>query len=375
MKIFVLYHSPCLDGAYSILTLFLFFKIIVINSKNIEEAIIYIFESFSNFIEKKQNVFKKVFDELIIDKEKMFELLYNQEFSPDVLFYAVKPSKNNENFSQAFKKMQTKIKNKDEALVILLDYFAENEKNILLLSDFSHKVIIIDHHQSFFDIYQNEAISCLKNVCFYGNIAHSAAPLTYEYCIHVFGNILPKFIEEYLLELLKYVEDHDLRAKKYPETDSIISELYSLVTDLNCFTNPKMFTSLMKYPPSILSQLGEPLVKKKQQEIIKALKKKQPFEIKLSQQNIIRGFLCEIKDHMLINDVGEELANLSLHQGWDNIGIILKSQDEGFRVCIRGNNKVDVSPCLIVATAIGGGGHKYAAGGWAPNKVVKKWIM
>lgn len=374
MKIFALYHSPCLDGAYSILTLFLFLKIIVINSKNIEEAFLYIFESFCNFFDKKQNLCK-IFEELIIDKEKMFEILYNQEFSNDVLFYAVKPSKNNENFFQVFKKIQSKTKKNEEVLVILLDYFAENEKNIVLLSEFSHKLIIIDHHQSFFDICQNESFSYLKNVFFYGNMTRSAAPLTYEYCVHVFGNILPKFIEEWLLDLLKYVEDHDLRNKKYSETDPIISELYSLITDLNCFTNPKLFTSLMKYPPNILAQLGEPLVKKRQQEIIKALKNKQPFEIKLSQQNIIRGFLCEIKDHMLINDVGEELANLSLLQGWNNIGIILKNQDEGFRICIRGNNKVEESPCLIVAKAIGGGGHKYAAGGWAPIKVVKKWII
>lgn len=173
----------------------------------------------------------------------------------------------------------------------------------------------------------------------------------------------------------KYVEDHDLRAGKYAETEGIITALYSMAADLNAFTNPKLFVTLLSYSPEVLFKLGQPAVLSRQKEIAKLLSSKRLFKIYLEKEKtLIQGFSCVNREQSLINDLGEALAEESLDKGFDNIGIVLKAQDGGYRVCIRGNNKKEKSPCLAVANAIGGGGHKYAAGGWISKETLKKWF-
>lgn len=90
------------------------------------------------------------------------------------------------------KKIQSKVDLK-ETVLILLDYFAENETNLVKLSESSKKLIVIDHHQSFFDILktnQTESLLLSKQVTLYGNITNSAAILTYTFCESLFGDIL-----------------------------------------------------------------------------------------------------------------------------------------------------------------------------------------
>lgn len=154
MKIVVLYHSPCLDGAFSLLTFFLFVKTLLVLSKKGENVLNFLYEKLlkSGFGEEKGGDTGGLCEEEVkIDKENFKEFLYCQEISEMFLFYAVKPSKKSENLGETMKKIQSKVDLK-ETILILLDYFAENESNLVKLSESSKKLIVIDHHQSFFDI-------------------------------------------------------------------------------------------------------------------------------------------------------------------------------------------------------------------------------
>ena len=93
---------------------------------------------------------------------------------------------------------------------------------------------------------------------------------------------------------------------------------------------------------------------------------------------MIQGFarkLQNYKDKDIINELGEALAEASLKEKMDNVGVVYMEFTGGVRVSIRGLNTVEDSPCLNLAKSIGGGGHKFAAGGIISAKILKKWLQ
>ena len=76
---------------------------------------------------------------------------------------------------------------------------------------------------------------------------------------------------------------------------------------------------------------------------------------------------AETGDHEGIVDIGKSIEGVE-------VSIFLHESEEGFKVSLRANNKVDVSK---VATTLGGGGHKKAAGCLLnmPIKEAKKTLL
>lgn len=372
MKIIILYHSPCLDGSFSLLTLVLFIKygLRTLDFQLLYDKII----SFNpiTMIFPLENPAKEKIEEEFKDfneKELLFEILNKAEIHPDIYYYPIKPSHNNENMSNVLKSLNSFVKPL-ETIIILLDYYAETLENIIKLTQISSKLIIIDHHQSFFDI-----IPLIKppNLLYHGHITQSAAPLTYSFCEKLFGDILPAFLKRSLLERLLFIEDHDLRTKIYPTTPFITTALFSLIKDQNIRTNPLLLYSLLRYNIETLIALGKPMVLNREKEVIKALSTKKIVKITIEKEEY-KGFLCIIKDHSLINDLAETLAEESIKEKMDNLGIVLLVKNEGYRVCLRGVNSIEKSPILAIAGSIKGGGHKYAAGGWINKRKLKTWL-
>ena len=389
MKIIVFYHCPCLDGAFSLMTFVLFAKFALLNLY--KEDFPLFFSKILAFSPQKpekeeakteaEKVAKSEPEEekedLSEKSEDFLQLLTNQDFHADFQYYAIKPSIDHEPLKNLIKTLKT-YTIPAETIIILLDYYGETLENIVILSQISSRLLIIDHHQSFLDLFPLNSEKPL-NLHMKFALKQAAASLTYDFCLEVFGDILPKNMKKSLLSLQKYIEDHDLRLKKYAETDAIISALYTLVRDLNARTNPLLFFSLLKHDTAILQTLGLKTVEKKEKDVKKALlsKKKLKFALKekIKENSCVNAFFCIIQDSGLINDLGEILAKESLEAGMDNLGVVLKRNADGYRVSLRGDNTCGESPCLAVAKALGGGGHKYSAGAWISKKKLNKCVI
>ena len=87
------------------------------------------------------------------------------------------------------------------------------------------------------------------------------------------------------------------------------------------------------------------------------LKNKRKIKIIISPTVKIQGFSLKItngQDKSLINEIGEALAEESMKEEMDNIGIVFLQLNEGNRVCMRGLNTKAESPCLLIAKIIDG---------------------
>ena len=393
MKIICFYHCPCLDGAFSVLTLFTFLKT-ANNSKSIGFIEFYkkllhyptkIKEESTNFPnenkEKTANLMEieeiKEEKSAFIEKEDIFSSFFGkpEEFKDFIEFFGVKPSKNSENFLSIIKNLKKNLI-PEETIIILLDYYGESFENIEFLSKYSRKIIIIDHHQTFFDAFQQKSN---EKITIFGNIANSACVLTYKFFLETFVDILPIQISQKLLTFLPFIEDHDIKSRKYPGTEAIITAFHELIKDFSIFSNSLLFFSLMKYDISILKELGAPILSRKLEKVCVLLNNKRKTVININEISKISCFSLKIsnnssQDKALINEIGEALAEASIIAKMDNIGIVFIELKEGFRVCMRGVNTFEETPCLLLAKYLGGGGHKYAAGGWVSTKMMKKWL-
>ena len=376
-KIFILYHSPCLDGAYALISLILYLKQAFFIKKH-DFQLLYqcLFtgemplKPLENIIIEGEKAEEEIKTNEFVEKTLFFQedSIYSQNIHENIQYFPIKPS--SEYINKFIKDLEN---NKNEDIItILLDYYADSFENILKISVFSKILLIIDHHQSFFDIISENIHQIPKNIHIYGDISNAACVLTYRYCKEIFGDILDPSLNTKLYDMLKYIEDHDLRAHRFPSTPAIITALYTLVLDLNIMTNPLLISSLLKYSPDTLNTIGIPKVLKKQKEIEILLKTKKLLKIPLNSE-IINCYMIIIHDHTLINDIGEALAMQSIDDGMDNIGIVLKNDGDGYRVCLRGCNTYKECKCLMLAKILGGGGHKYAAGAWISKKKLKNW--
>jgi len=390
MKIICFYHCPCLDGAFSVLTLFAFVKC-VIEGKKIKGEFNEFFQRLLDYPKKKgdnkeiiEEIKEEIQGNMEIEEEKgdskEFLLSFfdkTEKFKDVIQFFGVKPSRDNENFRSLLKRIKYHL-NPEETIIILLDYYGESLANLELLSSLSKKLIIIDHHQSFFELFNTVEFNIKEKITIFGNIENGACVLTYKFLSELLGDILPFNLSSRLLNILQYIEDHDLRSRKFKETEAIITSLLELINDLSIYSNPMLFNSLMKHEIPILIELGTPILARKLEKIKVLLKNKRKIKIIISPTVKIQGFSLKItngQDKSLINELGEALAEESMKEEMDNIGIVFLQLNEGFRVCMRGLNTKAESPCLLIAKSIDGGGHKFAAGGWISKKTMKKWFQ
>ena len=417
-KIICFYHCPCLDGAFSALTLFAFVK--SINENNLfqggfnelfQRLLDYPQINLEKNTDNNQNTQKQadnneenienpnknnesdLNNEIACNKEKnankimeeeknddrdIFETFFNkiESFRDFINFFGVKPSQNGEDFQSLIHSMKNKI-NPEATIMILLDYYGENLENLVKLASLCSKIIIIDHHQSFFDLFASIQPNNQQKIQIFGSILNSACVLTYEFLNKLLGNLIPEKLSSRLLKILPYIEDHDIRSRKFKETEAIVSSFHQLIIDFSIYSNPMLFTSLIKYDVSILIELGTPILVRKMEKMKKFLHEKKKFKAFIDSNTMIQGFarkLQNYKDKDIINELGEALAEASLKEKMDNVGVVYMEFTGGVRVSIRGLNTVEDSPCLNLAKSIGGGGHKFAAGGIISTKILKKWL-
>ena len=77
----------------------------------------------------------------------------------------------------------------------------------------------------------------------------------------------------------------------------------------------------------------------------------------------------------LRNDIGIELAKLSLQDGMENLGLIYPDSDsKNLKISLRSIKDQPGGNCQEIANYFDGGGHYNAAGFYIDSKLFKKWL-
>ena len=153
MSVFLAYHYPCLDGAYSLLMSFLFFRETQKKGISVQDFIDYI-SPYDNY----QNIDKSIYEH--VDSHKASQGTeeskneYNpeeyNEYSPMVIKDVVYvPTRLNANgtFYFPFNKYSSDFLKK--SVLIFMDYNGINAGTIVDVTSKFLKLIVIDHHLTF----------------------------------------------------------------------------------------------------------------------------------------------------------------------------------------------------------------------------------
>lgn len=222
--------------------------------------------------------------------------------------------------------------------VYILDFsFPLNYLNAL--SEFAHKVVLIDHHKTAADQLLNWEPP--QNVHIYFDMEHSGAMLTW-LVLAPPGQAAP--------ELLEYIEDRDLWRHKLLNTKEINAIIANTDKDFLVYNTLSLQLELTH---SKLYAIGAQLLRSHQRICQEIIRDARPCSIQ-TETKTYHGLACNCSPQFA-SDVGDILANNS-----GTFGATYHTTAKGdIKWSIRSNGDYDVS---TIAQAYGGGGHKNAAG-------------
>lgn len=394
MEIYILYHCPCVDGAFSLLVLCLFFKYFLIKNNSNFTTLFELLLAEKKFDcsdekqtraedketsimeeEKKENTNnnKEIKDEDVKENVMMDEEfnLSPESISKQIKYFAIKPSPNGNLFSDFLK--YVKNGNGSEKIIISLDYYCESEVNIRTLSLYAKRVIIIDHHitLTFYNLLN------IPNLEVFFDLKKSGATLTLDYFSKLMGEqLIPKSILQKLNKFLSYVQDQDLHTGLFKETEAFISGLFKFKYDMNVFKNDILFNQIFKFSPETYIKFGNSLVEEKNILVNEYFKSRKILKVKLDNGKEITCFACKISDNAVINDLGEKLAEEGVKNNFNNLGVVYRNDKNPnlYKISVRGSIKHEDGSCLELTNYWGGGGHKYAAGCFLNKKKLHKYF-
>ncbi|VAH93453.1 hypothetical protein VPH35_066641 [Triticum aestivum] len=243
----------------------------------------------------------------------------------------------------------------------LLDFIGP--RNFALeLSGFIPSVVAFDHRQSTLaripqmgrcptnlDIRIDTAKSSARAVLdYFSNKLTSENPDS-ETC----ENLLGQEDEERVSNVVKYVEDADLRQWQLPDSRAFHTALRDERAKLNCVSNPHVFEQLMQLDVSDLLARGNSLAQNRLEAARKLIHN--PFKIYLGQG--LYGECLAIRadgDSKLSHEIGLELSKMSAGAGLRPIGAVVFMQRGLLKICLRTTD--NSTNTAEVAKAYGGGG-------------------
>lgn len=225
----------------------------------------------------------------------------------------------------------------DGAQVAFVD-IAPRTQDVRALAEVAAELVVLDHHVSSRDRFESDL--ALRNVVeahghtVHFDLDHSGAALAW---LHFAG-------DEPLPELLRYVEDQDLWAWKLPRSEEVNAAIdsYPLRFDV--------WDELARRDPFDLAREGDALVRAKRTEVARA--------IRSAATLVIDGRRIEaVNASVYRSAVGHELAKrAAFGQAW---GCVYRVNGDRVTATLYSIGDVDVAS---VASALGGGGHRNAAG-------------
>jgi hypothetical protein len=159
--------------------------------------------------------------------------------------------------------------------------------------------------------------------------------------------------EERVFNVLKYIEDADLRQWKLPNAKEFQTALRDERAKLNCITNPLVFEQLQQLDVCNLLSRGKSLAHDRFEAAGKLIHK--PFRIHLGRG--LHGECLAIRadgNSKLSHEIGLELSKMSTAAGLRPIGAVVFMQRGLLKICLRTTDSS--TNTAEIAKAYGGGG-------------------
>ncbi|XP_044980683.1 uncharacterized protein LOC123447992 [Hordeum vulgare subsp. vulgare] len=166
-------------------------------------------------------------------------------------------------------------------------------------------------------------------------------------------NLLSQEDEERVSNVVKYVEDADLRQWQLPGSRSFHTALRDERAKLNCVSNPQVFEQLMQLDVSDLLARGNLLAQNRLGAARKLIHN--PFKIYLGRG--LYGECLAIRadgDSKVSHEIGLELSKMSAGAGLRPIGAVVFMQRGLLKICLRTTD--NTTNTAEIAKAHGGGG-------------------
>ncbi|XP_006647316.1 uncharacterized protein LOC102700210 [Oryza brachyantha] len=243
----------------------------------------------------------------------------------------------------------------------LLDFIGPNNF-ALELSRFIPSVIAFDHRQSTLARIPRLG-HCPSNLELNIDTTRSSAQATFGYFSkklagtksdsYICENLLEQEDEERVFNILKYIEDADLRQWKLPNAKEFQTALRDERAKLNCITNPLVFEQLLQLDVCNLLSRSKLLAHDRLEAAVKLIHK--PFKIQLGRGSY--GECLAIRadgNSKLSHEISLELSQRSAAAGLRPIGAVVFMQRGLLKVCLRTmDNTINTAE---IAKAHGGGG-------------------
>uniref|UniRef100_A0A0E0BFR8 Uncharacterized protein n=1 Tax=Oryza glumipatula TaxID=40148 RepID=A0A0E0BFR8_9ORYZ len=241
----------------------------------------------------------------------------------------------------------------------LLDFIGPNNF-ALELSRFIPSVIAFDHRRSTLARIPHLG-HCPSNLELNIDTTKSSARATFDYFSRNLAEIksdsdmceklLDQEDEERVFNVLKYIEDADLRQWKLPNAKEFQTALRDERAKLNCITNPLLFEQQLDVC-NLLSR-GKSLAHDRFEAAGKLIHK--PFRIHLGRG--LHGECLAIRadgNSKLSHEIGLELSKMSTAAGLRPIGAVVFMQRGLLKICLRTTDSS--TNTAEIAKAYGGGG-------------------
>ncbi|KAF0895852.1 hypothetical protein E2562_016580 [Oryza meyeriana var. granulata] len=243
----------------------------------------------------------------------------------------------------------------------LLDFIGP-KKFALELSRFIPSVIAFDHRQSTLARIPHLG-HCPSNLELNIDTTKSSARATFDYFSRKLAGIksdsdiseklLDQEDERRVFNVLKYIEDADLRQWQLPNAKEFQTALKDERAKLNCITNPLVFEQLLQLDVCNLLSRGKSLAHDRLEAAGKLIHK--PFKIQLGRG--LYGECLAIRadgNSKLSHEIGLELSQRSAAAGLRPIGAVVFMQRGLLKVCLRTTD--NTTNTAEIAKAYGGGG-------------------
>ncbi|KAE8687711.1 hypothetical protein F3Y22_tig00111008pilonHSYRG00045 [Hibiscus syriacus] len=242
----------------------------------------------------------------------------------------------------------------------LLDFAGPKGFATMLSQQSMCEVIAFDHRKTVFS--QINSSGDLR-VTFNLNLEKSSSIAVYEYFSNKLAtmmsldvgvaNLLNSEDRGRVENVLKYIEDADLRRWSLPEIKAFMIGIGELRSKLNCITNPYMYEQLLGISSTDLIAKGNLHISSRQIAANKFLDK--TFKVRLGRglYGECLGVRADGNSH-LSDEIGKQLSLKSATAGLRPIGAVIYMQRKNLKMCLRSTDiTTDTSE---VAKAYGGGG-------------------
>jgi len=392
MSIFLAYHCPCTDGAFSLYSAFVFFREIQKLNISVDDFRDYIsqfkdYENINQTILEYKNLKTEPSKAMPEEEQKIDpSKQYNDDFSPSILDRIIyTPIKLTADGSFPFPYRNYRPEFLKRSMIIIMDYSGSTVEIVKNISESFAQLIIIDHHLTFENILNGLKTKdeYPQNMLHHYRKENSGAVITLEFFEKIKGS--PLFSDERdqnkLLEVLRYVEDHDLRAEKVPNSEQFISGFISQRIFMDPNKNSGMFKSLYNVNIERMIDIGTEEQRKRierSQELVRKHKVRVYLGGRTEGGKGKYGVCYGIETYELPlrSQIGHELAVQSVKDGLENMGVVFRKDKESvlWNLSLRSLKDTPGGNCEIIAREFAGGGHYNAAGCSLRYHEMKNWL-